>query len=281
MSKIGLVLEGGGMRGLYTAGVLDVMIEKGFHPDVICGTSAGVTFGVNLPSRQKGRVLRYNLACIGRRDYISLHSLLTTGNMINVPFAYGTLPREFDPFDNEAFNSSGTEFWATVTNTETGQAEYMQVKDCDSQMDIIQASASLPFLSRKVMIGGVPYLDGGIADNIPLEKCLERGCDRIILVLTHPAGFVRKGSMVPLARLFYPRDRHLHEAMASRSRRYNECIDRITRLQAEGKVIVIQPGAPLDIGRLEKDREKIRAAHALGVRDAEALWDTIERYLGE
>ena len=157
----------------------------------------------------------------------------------------------------------------------------MQVKDCDSQMDIIQASASLPFLSRKVMIGGVPYLDGGIADNIPLEKCLERGCDRIILVLTHPAGFVRKGSMVPLARLFYPRDRHLHEAMASRSRRYNECIDRITRLQAEGKVIVIQPGAPLDIGRLEKDRDKIRAAHALGVRDAEALWDTIERYLGE
>lgn len=105
MSKIGLVLEGGGMRGLYTAGVLDVMIEKGFHPDVICGTSAGVTFGVNLPSRQKGRVLRYNLACIGRRDYISLHSLLTTGNMINVPFAYGTLPRDFDPFDNEAFDA--------------------------------------------------------------------------------------------------------------------------------------------------------------------------------
>lgn len=279
MSRIGLVLEGGGMRGIYTAGVLDVMIEKGFHPDVICGTSAGVTFGVNLPSRQKGRVLRYNLACVGRRDYISFHSLLTTGNIINVPFAYDKLPRQIDVFDNEAFNSSGTEFWATVTNTETGKAEYMQIRDCDAQMDVIRASASLPFLSRKVMIDGVPYLDGGIADNIPLEKCLELGCDRIILVLTHPADFVRTGSMVPLARLFYPRDRHLIQAMAERSDRYNECLRKIARLRDEGKVIVIQPQSPLRIGRLEKDRDKIRQTHALGVQDAEALWDRIEAYL--
>lgn len=279
MSRIGLVLEGGGMRGIYTAGVLDVMIEKGFHPDVICGTSAGVTFGVNLPSRQKGRVLRYNLACVGRRDYISFHSLLTTGNIINVPFAYDKLPRQIDVFDNEAFNSSGTEFWATVTNTETGKAEYMQIRDCDAQMDVIRASASLPFLSRKVMIDGVPYLDGGIADNIPLEKCLELGCDRIIIVLTHPADFVRTGSMVPLARLFYPRDRRLIQAMAERSDRYNECLRKIARLRDEGKVIVIQPQSPLRIGRLEKDRDKIRHTHALGVQDAEALWDRIEAYL--
>lgn len=267
------------MRGIYTAGVLDVMIEKGFHPDVICGTSAGVTFGVNLPSRQKGRVLRYNLACVGRRDYISFHSLLTTGNIINVPFAYDKLPRQIDVFDNEAFKSSGIEFWATVTNTETGKAEYMQIRDCDAQMDVIRASASLPFLSRKVMIDGVPYLDGGIADNIPLEKCLELGCDRIILVLTHPADFVRTGSMVPLARLFYPRDRRLIQAMAERSDRYNECLRKIARLRDEGKVIVIQPQSPLQIGRLEKDRDKIRQTHALGVQDAEALWDRIEAYL--
>lgn len=267
------------MRGMYTAGVIDVMIRKGFRPDVICGTSAGVTFGVNLPSRQEGRVLRYNLACVGRRDYISFHSLLTTGNIINVPFAYDTLPHVLDPFDNEAFRNSGTEFWATVTNTETGQAEYMQIRDCDAHMDVIRASASLPFLSRKVKIGDSTYLDGGIADNIPLGKCLDLGCDRIILVQTHPAGFVRKGSMVPLARLFYPRDRRLIETMAHRSERYNACLDKIAKLQAEGKVMVIQPSSPLQIGRLEKDKEKIRQTHALGVRDTEDLWDKIAGYL--
>ena len=130
------------MRGLYTAGVLDTMMDRGFRPDVICATSAGVTFGVNLPSGQKGRVLRYNTANAGNPDFISFRSLLTTGNIINTDFAYDRLPHEIDPFDNDAFKASGVEFYATVTNVRTGQAEYMLIDDCDEKMDIIRASAS-------------------------------------------------------------------------------------------------------------------------------------------
>lgn len=166
------------MRGLYTAGVLDTMMDRGFRPDVICATSAGVTFGVNLPSGQKGRVLRYNTANAGNPDFISFRSLLTTGNIINTDFAYDRLPHEIDPLDNDAFKASGVEFYATVTNVRTGQAEYMLIDDCDEKMDIIRASASLPFVSRKVNIGGTPYLDGGIVDNIPLDKSSFPACGR-------------------------------------------------------------------------------------------------------
>jgi predicted patatin/cPLA2 family phospholipase len=144
--KIGLVLEGGGMRGLYTAGVLDVLMDHHFMPDVVCGTSAGVTFGVNLLSGQRGRVLRYNCRYVGERRYISFYSWLTTGNMINRDFAYDLLPRELDPFDEATYEQAPAEFYATITNMRTGQAEYVRITDTWKQMDVIRASASLPII---------------------------------------------------------------------------------------------------------------------------------------
>lgn len=279
MKKIGLVLEGGGMRGLYTSGVLDVMLDKGFHADVICGTSAGVTFGVNLPSCQKGRVLRYNSALAGNPEYISVRSLLRTGDMINVNFAYHKLPEELDLFDNEAYNSSGVEFYATVTNVRTGEAEYLPVRDCVRDIDVIRASASLPFISRKVNIGGEDYLDGGIVDNIPIEKALSLGCDKIIVVLTHPRGYVRKDRFLALAKLFYPKDKNLVAAFAKRNERYNDCIAKLRRLEEDGKVFVIAPSHELDIARLEKSVAKMQATHALGYSDAAEAWPAIESYL--
>lgn len=280
MSRTGLVLEGGGMRGLYSAGVLDTMMDRGFLPDVICGTSAGVTFGVNLPSGQKSRVLRYNTLNAGNPDFISLRSLLKTGNIVNAEFAYDRLPHELDPFDNAAFKASGVEFYATVTNVRTGQAEYMLIDDCDEKMDIIRASASMPFVSKKVYIDGTPYLDGGIVDNIPLDKCLSLGCERIIVVLTHSLAFVRKGSAGVAARLFYQRDTKLVEAMSMRSKRYNRCMERIRSMEASGKIFVIAPESELAISRLESDPVKMRAAHNLGMEDAERLWDRMIEYLG-
>ena len=195
--KIGLVLEGGGMRGLYTAGVLDVMMDNHFMPDIVCGTSAGVTFGVNLLSQQRGRVMRYNLRYIGDRRYISMHSLFTTGNMINRDFAYDLLPRELDPFDEATFEASPVKFYATITNMRTGKAEYMHITDTWKQMDVIRASASLPIISRPVEWEGEKYLDGGLADNIPLMKCLELGCDKVIVVLTRPIDYVRRIILPP------------------------------------------------------------------------------------
>lgn len=270
--KLGLVLEGGGMRGLYTAGVLDVFMDKGLHADVICGTSAGVTFGINLPSLQRGRVLRYNINLGHDKRYISLRSFLLSGNMVNKEFAYDLLPNVLDPFDYDTYNKSGVEFYATVTNVNTGLPEYIQLTDCLGQMDVIRASASLPFLSRKVYLDGIPYLDGGISDNIPLDKCMETGCDKIVVILTHPKGYVKKESLYMLSRFLYPRDKALQEAFRVRNKNYNQRLRTIERLEAQGKIIVLRPSREVQIGRLERNPERLTAMYELGVSDAQAFF---------
>ena len=277
--KIGLVLEGGGMRGLYTAGVLDVMMEHQFMPDVVCGTSAGVTFGVNLLSGQRGRVLRYNCRYVGERRYISMHSWLTTGNMINRDFAYGLLPRELDPFDEETFERAPAEFYATITNMRTGQAEYVRITDTWKQMDVIRASASLPIICQPVEWQGEKYLDGGIADNIPLDKCLELGCDKVVIVLTRPMDYVRKDNIAPLCHLAFPRYKALLRTIDQRNEKYNARVQQIHELEEQGKVFVIRPSENRPVARLEKDPDKLRALHALGVQDATKQWQALKDYL--
>ena len=277
--KIGLVLEGGGMRGLYTAGVLDVMMEHQWMPDVVCGTSAGVTFGVNLLSQQKGRVLRYNCRYAGDRRYISLHSWLTTGNMINRDFAYDLLPHELDPFDEETFEQSKAAFYATITNMRTGQAEYVRITNTWQQMDVIRASASLPIICQPVEWQGEKYLDGGLVDNIPLDKCIELGCDKIIIVLTRPLEYVRNDHIAGVCRLCYPRYKALLRAIEQRNDRYNARLQQIRRLEQEGKVFVLRPSENISVGRLEKDVARLQALHQLGVADATRLWDDLAQYL--
>jgi predicted patatin/cPLA2 family phospholipase len=279
--KVGLVLEGGGMRGLYTAGVLDVMMDHHFMPDVICGTSAGVTFGVNLLSQQRGRVLRYNCRYIGERRYISLHSWLTTGNMINKDFAYDLLPRELDPFDEATYEQSPAEFYATITNMRTGEAEYVRITDTWKQMDVIRASASLPIICQPVEWNGEKYLDGGLADNIPLDKCLELGCDKVIIVLTRPMDYVRNDHIAPLCRLAFPRYKALLRTIEQRNEKYNARIQQILELERQGKVFVIRPSENRPVSRLEKDPEKLKALHALGLHDTMQQWQALEAYLGK
>ena len=257
------------MRGLYTAGVLDVMLDLGFEPDVICGTSAGVTFGVNLKPKQRERVLRYNTRFAGDKRYISVDSLLRTGNMVNVPFAYDLLPRELDPFDNETYMRTPTTFFATVTNVRTGKAEYMRVEDMWRDMDIVRASASLPFLSRLVRIGEDDYLDGGIVDNIPLDKCLEEGCERIVVVLTRPKGQLTNDHLRLLSRLWYPAYPALCHAFDVRNERYRQRMEQIDELEKEGKLLVIRPSKSFPIARLEQDAGKLRQLYELGLQDAQ------------
>lgn len=277
--KTGVVFEGGGMRGLYSAGVIDAMLDHNFEPDVICGTSAGVTFGVNLKSKQRGRVLRYNTRFAGDVRYISLQSFLRTGDMVNREFAYDLLPRELDPFDNFTYMQTPTEFWATLTNVRTGQAEYHKITDSWAQMDAIRASASLPFISRKVSYLGEEYLDGGLVDNIPLGKCMELGCDRIIVVLTRPAGYVRNEHLTLLSRILYPRDKALQAAIARRNSTYMERLEEINRLEQEGRIIVVRPSKNVPVARLEKNPAKLQALYDLGLYDALRLWPDIEQYL--
>ena len=278
-SKVGLVLEGGGMRGLFTAGVLDMLMDHSFRPDTVCATSAGATFGINLLSGQRGRVLRYNLMLAGDPRYFSLCSLIRTGNVVNTDFAYRLLPDELDRFDYQAYSSSGIDFFACVTNTRTGRPEYLKISDARSQIDYIRASASLPFLSRKVIIDGEPYLDGGITDNIPLDKCIGEGCERIVVVLTRPKGFIMSEDMYLLSNLLYPRDKNLQQAFKHRSERYNERLKQIECLEEEGRIFVIRPSEAIAVSRLEKNQAKIQAAYELGFRDAQDLWPSLECYL--
>ena len=171
--RVGLVLEGGAMRGLYTAGVLDVFLDHDIHVDTILGVSAGACFGCNLFSKQRGRVLRYNQRFAGDKRNVSLHSLITTGDIVNKEFAYYVIPTKYDVFDEEAFEAHGGEYWVVVTNVDTGEAEYMQMHHLLGDIEMMRASASMPFCSRMVEIGGKKYLTAAFPTVSPRGRRLK------------------------------------------------------------------------------------------------------------
>ncbi|MGM9837131.1 MAG: patatin family protein [Paludibacteraceae bacterium] len=277
--KTGLVLEGGGMRGIYTCGILDRMIQYGFEPDVLCGTSAGAIFGINLPSKQRGRAFRYNYKHIVDPDYVSLRSLLKTGNMVNVDFAYNRIPNELDPVDEKAFEQSKTKVFATVTNVRTGKAEYKQITNCYEQIDWLRASGTLPFISHRVKIDGEEYLDGGLVDNIPLDKAFEEGCDKVVVVLTRPLGFRINEPMYGLSRLFYPEEKNLQAALKMRSANYRRRMEQIRQLKEENKIFVFAPMTILPIRRLERNPLHLKKIYEIGLRDGRNRWQELEKYL--
>ena len=277
--KKGLVLEGGAMRGIYTAGVLDSFLDHDVQVDGIVGVSAGACFGCNLFSRQRGRALRYNQRFMGDPRNVSLRSLITTGNIINEEFAYHVIPTQYDVFDEAAFEKHGGEYWVVVTNVETGEAEYMQMHHLLADIEMMRASASMPFCSRMVEIGGKKYLDGGIADSIPVRKALAMGFDRVIVVLTQPASY-RKGPMnKALIRAFYRKTPNLCRTLMERHERYNAQTAEVRRLEEEGKIFVIRPKAPLNIRRLEKNPAELARVHGIGLSDAEERMEALKAYL--
>jgi predicted patatin/cPLA2 family phospholipase len=201
--------------------------------------------------------------------------------MINKDFAYDLLPRELDPFDEATYEQSSAEFYATITNMRTGEAEYVRITDTWKQMDVIRASASLPIICQPVEWNGEKYLDGGLADNIPLDKCLELGCDKVIIVLTRPMDYVRNDHIAPLCRLAFPRYKALLRTIDRRNEKYNARIQQILELEKQGKVFVIRPSENRPVSRLEKDPEKLKALHALGLHDTMQQWQALEAYLGK
>ena len=217
--KHGLVLEGGGMRGLFSMGILDVWMEQGdIAFDGMVGVSAGAAFGCNFKSGQIGRGIRYNVRYAADWRYKGYRSWLLTGDIFGAEFCYKTLPEELDVFDKEAFAANPMEFYAAVTNLETGRAMFKRLHDCgESDMMWIRASASLPIVSKIVKIGPYKLLDGGIADSIPLHFMEGRGYDRNVVILTQPAGFVKeKNSMLPLIRVALRKYPKAVEAMENR-----------------------------------------------------------------
>ena len=277
--SVGLVLEGGAMRALYSAGVMDVMMDHGIRVDGVVAVSAGACFGANLLSGQRGRGLRYNKQYMRDPRYMGLRSLLTTGDIVNREFGYYRITRELDPFDEAAFERYGADYEVVVTNVETGEAEYIRLTNILEQLEAMRASASMPFVSRTVAYGGKRYLDGGIADSIPVQRCLEKGYDRVLVILTQPADY-RKTPMNPwLIRAAYHRYPHLCRTLIQRYARYNAQCEDVARLEREGRVLVIRPSSPLGVRRLERDPEVLQRVYDRGIADGRAQMERMKAYL--
>ncbi len=264
--KTGLVLEGGAMRGLFTAGVLDVWMENNVTVDGAIGVSAGAVFGCNYKSGQIGRVLRYNTQYCKDPRYCSFRSLLFTGDLYGADFCYRRLPRELDVFDAEAYNQNPMAFYIVATNVHTGQPHYQECPVSDEEsLDWYRASASMPLASRIVSVGGLELLDGGVSDSIPLAYFQSIGYERNIVVLTQPEGYQKKpNKLMPLMRLWLRKYPKLLEAMENRHLAYNQTLEELQRQEAEGRILVLRPDAALPVGHVEHDPDKLHQAYQLG-----------------
>lgn len=264
--KTGLVLEGGAMRGLFTAGVMDVMMEHGLRYDGIVGVSAGSSFGCKYKSWQPGRVLRYNMRFHDDPRYMGLRSLLTSGNLVGAEFSYHTLPLELDIFDSETFEKDPTEFHVVCTDVDTGlPVYYIMDRVSHDSLEWLRASASMPVVTRPVRVDdGRRMLDGGISDSIPLQYFQSVGYSRNVVVLTQPRDFRKTPAPGWLFRLLMPRTPRIAEAMARRHEMYNAQLDYVSRQAELGNTFVIAPDAPLPIGRIEMNPAKMQLVYDMG-----------------
>ena len=278
--KTGLVLEGGAMRGLFTAGVIDVMMENGISFDGIIGVSAGAAFGCNYKSRQIGRALRYNTAYCNDPRYCGFRSLIKTGDIYGVQFCYHEIPDKLDPFDYDTFKNDETEFHVVCTDVMTGKAVYRRIGDARGEgMELIRASASMPLVSRIVETDGMKLLDGGIADSVPLRYFESIGYDRNIIVLTRPMDYEKKESkMLPLIKLRMKKYPALCEAMAKRHRVYNETLEYIKKREESGEILVLRPESDLGIGHIEHDPKELKRVYKLGRALAEKRLGEIKSF---
>ncbi len=279
--KTGLVLEGGAMRGLFSAGVLDVMMENGIEFDAAMGVSAGAVFGCNFKSGQIGRSIRYNMRFCDDPRYCSLESLRKTGDLYNVQFCYDEIPNKLDPFDKEAYQANPMPFYAVCTNIETGKAIHKRLDNGDAKdMEYFRASASMPVVSRIVEVDGYKLLDGGITDSIPLASMERRGYPRNVVVLTQPLGYVKKKSkMLPLIRVSMRQYPNVIRAMEVRHIRYNKQTAYVREQELAGNAFVIRPPYDLGISRTEDDPAELRRVYELGRKEMEERLPELREFL--
>ncbi len=279
-NKVALVLEGGALRGLYTAGVLDVFMENEIKIDTIFGVSAGALFGINYKSKQIGRALRYNLKYAHDKRYMGMYSLITTGDIMNRKFCFDTLVNELDPLDFKTYNNSDTEFYAVVTNIRTGEAEYINIKDARKDMEYLRASGSMPFVSNLVEINGNKYLDGALSDPIPFQKALDMNYKKIIVIQTRPADYTKQKPIVPYG-LIYRKYPKFVETAKNIYKKYNKTLNLIKEYENEGKIIALRPSKKIQMKRIEKDLNKLRAIYDIGVKDCNKNLNKIKEYINQ
>ena len=264
-----LILEGGALRGIFTAGVLDALDEKNLLFEFVIGVSAGSCMGVSYVSRQKGRSSKITLTYCNDRRYFSWQNLLREGNLFSIKFSYEAIPRTLVPFDYKAFEQSPQRFIAVATDCATGKPVYFENNTPERKKDMtteIRASSSMPFVSKPVEINGRMYLDGGITDSIPVEYSMQHGHAKSIVVRTRPRGYRKKekASLLPIFKFLFPKYPELAKALSQRSINYNHEADLIDKLEAEGKCLVIYLPEDIKAGRLERDRSKLEALYQAG-----------------
>ena len=283
MVQGGLVLEGGGMRGLYTAGILDYFLDKGLFFKNCYGVSAGAIQCCSYLSKQRGRAARIYINYMPDKRYASFGNLIKEGYYFGKEFSLKTIPYELEPYDFDTYNQLGCNFIAVATDCKTGEAAYHKIGDMrkDIEMDKLWATCSLPLISRMVEIDGGEYLDGGVTDSIPVEKAIEEENDKVVVILTRDASYRKKpASMMGMFKVKYRKYPNLIKAMEIRHERYNRTVELIEKLEAEGRIYVIRPKAEIEVGRLEKDTAKLTALYETGYKEAEEYYDGLKRYLG-
>lgn len=282
MIKAGLVVEGGGMRGVYSAGVLDFFIEKDLFFENNYGVSAGACHLCSYLAKQYKRAFRVNVDYLDDKRYCSVHSLLKTGNLFGAEMLYDIIPNELDLFDYDTYNKNESNFYAVITNINTGKPEYVKIGDLKKDIIYVRASSSLPLLAQNVKINDKEYLDGGISDSIPIKKSIADGNKKNIVILTRDNTYRKnKNSLMPVMKLKYKKYPNFVKSMADRHVVYNETLDFIKELEKNGDVFVIRPKKPVTIGRTEKNREKLEALYNDGYNDAKDCYEELLKYLGK
>ena len=281
MYDCGLVLEGGGMRGVYTAGVLDFFLEKGYEFKDVLGVSAGACHACSFLSKQKGRAFRVNVDYLDDKNYGGFVNLVKTGSFFNNAMLFDRIPNELDPYDYDAFRNNTSNFYAVATNCITGRAECLKVYDMKRDIGAICASSSLPLMAKIVTFRGGKYMDGGIADPIPVKKSVEMGNSKNVVILTRQAGYRKEEdkSLKLIAKKYGERYPHMVAAMKRRHIVYNDTLDYIEKAEKEGSVFVIRPSGNPNIGRLEKNRKKLEKLYEMGYKDAERVNEQLFNFL--
>ncbi len=280
--KVGLVLEGGGMRGLFTAGALDVLMDYNIQVDGIVGVSAGALFGANYYTEQRGRVLRYSKKYAKDKRYISIRNLVLTGNAVSKRFAFYKVQQKLDPFDNEKFISVNKPYWVVATNVDTGKPMYFEITNPFEEMDKLRATSAVPLSSRIIKIDNNKYLDGGLSDAIPVDFMRSKDFDKIIVVLTQPKKYRKKQvaeKKYKMMKRKYRRYPKLLEALDNWPINYNKEVERVIDLENKKEIFVIRPHKKFYASLIERDVNKLQEIYDMGVDDTLKVIDKLTAYL--
>lgn len=261
----GLVLEGGGLRGVFTCGVLDCFMDHGIRFPFTVGVSAGACNGLSYMSGQRGRAKSSNIDLMEKHQYVGMKYLLTQGCIMDFKLLFEDFPEKIIPYNYDAYFSNPDRFVMVTTNCLTGKAEYFEEKKSSERvMSIVKASSSLPYVTQITYVDGIPMLDGGIADSIPVEYAMQQGYEKLVVVLTRNLGYRKKESPIPMAKAFYRKYPNLQKALTERNAVYNRTMGLVEELEKEGRIQVIRPLKPIEVGRMEKDIVKLTALYEEG-----------------